>query len=502
MRPDAGSPAVGDLVRVRETSPRLLPMATDIGLLLGTTLLSQLIRFGTDKNGVQLGFAGVDYTTFSVLLTIVWAIALLVQRGGSSDDLLLKSANGYRDIWRATLIVVVGLAIYSSVAQLQMSRGYLLVAIPLGLLALTGNRVFWRRWMIRQRAAGKYSLRTVLVGSDSSVRRLTDILSRDSSSGMRVVGYVVTTEESRVEGSWAEESRVDESRSDRATDPATRILRSGAEVQGLVRDFRADAVVVIGDAGRGDDFVRELSWALEGSGIRLMVSPSVGPVAGARLHTIPVAGHQMIYVQEPQYSGTKYLAKRALDIGASAAGLILLSPLFLTLAVVIRLDSPGPAFFRQTRSGRGGALFSILKFRTMVQDAEALRSALAERNEHSGPMFKIRADPRITRVGSVLRRYSLDELPQLLNVLLGHMSLVGPRPPLPAEVEAYASRAHRRLLLKPGLTGPWQISGRSDLGWEEGLFLDLYYVENWSLFDDILILGRTVGAVLRSQGAY
>jgi exopolysaccharide biosynthesis polyprenyl glycosylphosphotransferase len=475
-------------VRAGAISPRLLPALTDVAVLLATTLLSQLIRFGTGRNGVALGFAGVDYTTFSVLLTVIWVVALLAQRGGRGDDVLMKSANGYADIWRATTFVVIGLAIYSSVAQLQISRGYLLVAIPLGLLALMGNRLLWRRWMIRQRAAGRYCLRTVLVGSRESVGRLADVLSRDNTSGMRVVGHVVASEESAGE--------------DAADAGTTAFLRSGAEIDGFVRDFRADAVVVIGDAGRGDEFVRELSWALEGTGVRLMVSPRVGPVAGARLQTMPVAGHQMIYVQAPQYSGAKYIAKRALDILVSSIAIVLLSPIFLALAIVVRLDSPGPALFRQIRVGLGGTPFTILKFRTMVRDAEARRGALVERNEHSGPMFKIRADPRITRAGQILRRFSLDELPQLLNIFLGHMSLVGPRPPLPSEVEAYGAKAHRRLLLKPGLTGPWQVSGRSDLGWEEGLFLDLYYVENWSLFDDLVILGRTVGAVLHSRGAY
>jgi lipopolysaccharide/colanic/teichoic acid biosynthesis glycosyltransferase len=182
--------------------------------------------------------------------------------------------------------------------------------------------------------------------------------------------------------------------------------------------------------------------------------------------------------------------------------LLFLVPVFLVIAVLVKVTGPGPVLFRQTRVGKDGAEFRMLKFRTMVHDAEQLKNELTTQNETDGVLFKIKSDPRVTRVGSCLRRYSLDELPQLINVMLGEMSLVGPRPPLPEEAAQYGRVVRRRLVVKPGMTGLWQISGRSDLAWDEAVRLDLQYVENWSLALDMLILWKTVAAVIRGSGAY
>jgi exopolysaccharide biosynthesis polyprenyl glycosylphosphotransferase len=466
--------------------PRGLVTVTDILALLAATLLSQFLRFGTGPGGVELGIAGVNYTTFSVLLTTLWAVALFVQRL-RDDDMFIGAANVYRGVWRATFVTVAAIAVYACLVQSEISRGYMFGAIPLGLVGLLLSRWAWRRWVMRQRAHGRYRLRTVLVGTRNEVEALNESLCKDRASAMTVVARVVPI--------VAAAAALD--------DPELIQIDDGSEIVSLVEQYGAEMIVVVGDAGRGDGFVRELSWALETTRARLMVSPKVGAVAGSRLQTIPVVGHPMIYVQAPQYSGGKYVAKKLLDLVASGLGLVVLSPLFAVIAVLIRLDSPGPAVFRQTRIGRAGRPFTMFKFRSMTVDAEILRENLAAQNDHSaGPLFKIRDDPRVTRIGRTLRRLSLDELPQLVNVFIGDMSLVGPRPPLPTEVEVYSAKAHRRLLLKPGLTGAWQVGGRSDLGWEEGLFLDLYYVENWSLVGDLQILSRTVGAVLRSRGAY
>jgi exopolysaccharide biosynthesis polyprenyl glycosylphosphotransferase len=237
--------------------------------------------------------------------------------------------------------------------------------------------------------------------------------------------------------------------------------------------------------------------------VQLLVSPQVGPIATQRLQTVTLAGHALIAVDAPPRHGLQHVGKRTLDVVVSVLGLVVAAPFLVAVAVAVCLDSPGPALFLQRRVGRAGREFTMVKFRTMVPGADRQRDLLREQNAHgAAPLFKVRSDPRVTRLGRVLRRYSIDEVPQLLNVLLGHMSLVGPRPPLPSEVVAYGPRARRRLLTKPGLTGPWQVGGRSDLSWEEGLYLDLLYVENWSLVDDLVILARTVGAVLRARGAY
>jgi exopolysaccharide biosynthesis polyprenyl glycosylphosphotransferase len=209
-----------------------------------------------------------------------------------------------------------------------------------------------------------------------------------------------------------------------------------------------------------------------------------------------------MHVELPQYAGGKHILKRMFDLVASACGLILLLPLLVTLAVLIRIDSPGPVLFRQERVGRGGMPFGMLKFRSMVVGAEDQLAGLLDKNEGAGVLFKMKNDPRVTRFGRVMRKYSLDELPQLWNVLIGQMSLVGPRPPLAREVAKYEKHVNRRLFIKPGLTGMWQVNGRSNLDWDDGVRLDLYYVENWSLTGDLVILWRTIRVLREHSGAY
>jgi exopolysaccharide biosynthesis polyprenyl glycosylphosphotransferase len=252
----------------------------------------------------------------------------------------------------------------------------------------------------------------------------------------------------------------------------------------------------------GSGGLRRLGWALEGQDVDLVVSPGLTDVAGPRVLTRPVAGLSLLHVEAPVFAGPQLAVKTAIDRIAAAVLLTLLSPLFALVAVLIRRDHGGPVFFRQERVGKGGTTFPMLKFRTMKVGAEAMLPSLLDRSEGQGPLFKLRDDPRITHIGATLRRYSLDELPQLVNVLRGQMSLVGPRPPLASEVETYGSDVRRRLLVKPGMTGLWQINGRSDLSWDESVRFDLYYVENWSVMSDLIILWRTGRAVRHSSGAY
>jgi exopolysaccharide biosynthesis polyprenyl glycosylphosphotransferase len=235
----------------------------------------------------------------------------------------------------------------------------------------------------------------------------------------------------------------------------------------------------------------------------LLVAPGLMEVAGPRLHIRPLTGLPLLHVEEPDFTGSRRLLKSLIDKTVALIGLIVLSPVFIVIALVVRFTSPGPVLFRQTRVGKDGREFTMLKFRSMVADADAQRAAMMDRNEHGdGLMFKVYDDPRITPVGKVLRRCSLDELPQLINIFAGSMSLVGPRPPLLWEFERYADDARRRLLVKPGLTGLWQISGRSDLTWDEMVRLDLRYVENWTLTLDLMILWKTFFVVIRGSGAY
>jgi exopolysaccharide biosynthesis polyprenyl glycosylphosphotransferase len=269
------------------------------------------------------------------------------------------------------------------------------------------------------------------------------------------------------------------------------------------QDLGADTIAVTASAGVTPEVLRSITWQIEGRGIDLIVAPALTDVAGPRVSIRPVAGLPLLHVEQPDITGTRYLLKEIVERSLAAFVLLAAAPLMIALAVAIKATSPGPALFSQTRLGRHGQEFTIYKFRSMRVDAETLLETLREQNEVAdGPLFKIRRDPRVTKVGALLRKYSLDELPQLLNVVRGDMALVGPRPQLPVEAEAAAADASRRLLVKPGMTGLWQVSGRSDLSWDESMRLDLYYVENWSLALDAQILVRTARAVVRGAGAY
>jgi exopolysaccharide biosynthesis polyprenyl glycosylphosphotransferase len=263
-----------------------------------------------------------------------------------------------------------------------------------------------------------------------------------------------------------------------------------------------DAVIVAGPVPGGSDFVRHLGWHLEESRTELVLATGLTNVGAPRICVRPVEGLPLMHIDLPCYKGLKLMVKRLLDVVLSGCALVVLLPVFVTLALLVTRDSGAPAIFRQERVGRGGRTFIMYKFRSMVQTAESDLSDLAGRNEGAGPLFKLREDPRVTPMGKWLRRHSLDELPQLWNVFKGDMSLVGPRPPLQTEVAAYGKAVHRRLYVKPGLTGMWQINGRSDLSWKESVRLDLYYVENWSLAGDLMIMLQTVRVLLKPHGAY
>jgi exopolysaccharide biosynthesis polyprenyl glycosylphosphotransferase len=325
----------------------------------------------------------------------------------------------------------------------------------------------------------------VLVGRGGAVLELAARLERERFAGLHVVAACVTA-------------------SDMSRVAALRDIPVAGldDVLDVARRYGADAVAVTTASETAAEYLRRLSWQLEGSGLDLLVAPGLIEVAGPRLHIRPFEGLPLLAVEQPRFEGWPRVIKGALDRAMATLAILFLAPLLLAIALAVRLSGPGPVLFRQERIGQGGQQFRMLKFRSMVPGAESLLDQLRDANVSDGLLFKIREDPRVTPVGRWLRRYSLDELPQLFNVLTGSMSLVGPRPPLPEEVARYDSSVSRRLLVKPGLTGLWQISGRSDLPWEETVRLDLRYVENWSLAMDALILWKTWRAVLTQSGAY
>ena len=358
----------------------------------------------------------------------------------------------------------------------------MIVALPLGLVLLLAGRALGRQILVAARSRGLSVHRVVVVGDRRAVVTLAAELRRERAAGFEVVGACLAEPGGRF----------------RETDELP-VLGTLDDIPAVVRAYDADTVAVASAVPA--ELVRRLSWALEGSGVDLVVAPSVVDVAGPRISVRPVAGLPLLHVDEPEFTGGKRLAKAVLDRVLAALLLALLSPVLLGVALAIRLDSPGAALFRQTRIGREGRGFRVVKFRTMYVDAEARLAELAARNETDGLLFKMTEDPRVTRLGRVLRRTSIDELPQLLNVLAGDMSLVGPRP-LPVKDSDFIGDVRRRLLVRPGITGLWQVNGRSGLSWDDAVRLDLYYVENWSIALDLMILLRTVGAVLRGTGAY
>ncbi len=332
---------------------------------------------------------------------------------------------------------------------------------------------------------GSLTQRTVIVGAGDHVDSVASVFGRETWLGYDVLGAITPASDSTV-----------------ATEGGVPVLGDVNEAAALVRAYDAEVVLVAGGGFENPHAMRELAWDLESDDIQVIMAPGVTDVSSERIRVRPVAGLPLLHVDRPRSQDALRWAKRTFDIVGSAVLLSLAAPLMLWTAFQIKRHDGGPVLFRQTRVGSAGDYFTCLKFRSMVVDAERVLVDLHEQTGYEQGLFKMQQDPRITQPGRWIRRYSLDELPQLLNVLRGDMSLVGPRPPLPSEVDRYTLTQSRRLRVRPGLTGLWQVSGRSDLSWDESVRLDLYYVDNWSMIQDIVILARTVGAVLSSRGAY
>ena len=426
-----------------------------------------------------------SYLWFALALPVLWPLALVVSNA-YSPAFIGTGSDEFRKVARAGLILLAGVSVVSYAAKLDIARSFVLFTIPALTVVTLLERYSARKLLHRARHKGRCIKRVVVVGRAGAVADLVRTLQRDRYAGMQVVAACVTTPDAT------------------GTVGLTGVPVAGAldEVVDVVARYRADAVAVTSASETAAVYLRQLSWQLEGSGIELLVSPGLIEVAGPRLHIRPFVGLPLLAIEEPVFAGWRRVLKGALDRCGAALALILVAPVMLAIAGAVKVSSPGPVLFRQVRVGANGQHYTMFKFRSMVVDADARLTELLAQNDGAGLLFKMRQDPRVTPVGRWLRRFSLDELPQLLNVLLGSMSLVGPRPPLPHEVEHYDTSIRRRLLVKPGLTGLWQISGRSDLSWEESVRLDLRYVENWSLALDLLILWKTASAVLRSRGAY
>ena len=465
-------------------------LISDTMIVVAAVALAQWVRFGDRGTTLVTDFStNLSYTLVSALLVVTWLATLVIFRT-RTVRVIGSGPDEYRRIFVSTVRLFGFIAMLSLLFRLDLARLYLAIAFPVGLVALMVSRWVWRRVIARKRARGAFLTSVLVVGNERAVRSLSESFARGTADGYRVVGVCIPGHSGALGDKIAVAGR------------DIPVLGSEQDVVESLEFCRADTVAVTATEHLGPEGMRSLAWDLEPHDVDLVVAPGMMDVSGPRLSMRPVAGLPLIHVEKPQYHGAQRFSKLAFDFAFAAMALLLVSPVMIVAALFIKLTSKGPVFYKSERMGLDGQPFPMLKFRSMVVDADKQVASLMEANQGAGVLFKMREDPRVTRVGRIMRKYSLDELPQFINVLRREMSVVGPRPPLRREVEAYDGTVRRRLLVKPGITGLWQVSGRSDLSWEETVRLDLSYVENWSMLGDVLIIGKTVRAVVASDGAY
>jgi exopolysaccharide biosynthesis polyprenyl glycosylphosphotransferase len=450
--------------------------AADFACGLTAGLVAYAVRFGGTKGST-------GYIWLGLAVPLFW-LAGLALAGAYDSRFIGVGTDEFRRILNTGVGLTAAVAVVAYATKTDVARGYVVVALPCVTVFGLATRYALRKRLHRFRSQGDCMRRAVAVGHADVIAELASVLKRETHHGLSVVAACVLGPEApnTIDGI-----------------PAVGGLPAIVDV---VQRFGADTVAVLACPEMSSARLRDLAWALEKSGTDLCVAPALLDVAGPRTTIRPTAGLPLLHVDHPEFNGVRQLIKSAFDRAVAALALLLLLPLLLALAAAVRLHDGGPALFRQTRVGKDEKRFTLYKFRTMVIDAEQRRTEVAALDDGAGLLFKVRHDPRVTQVGRWLRRHSLDELPQLINVLIGDMSLVGPRPALPDETSSYGYHVRRRLAVKPGITGLWQVSGRSDLPWDEAVRLDVRYVENWSLVLDLQILWKTWAAVRHGRGAY
>lgn len=459
----------------------LLLLDTSAGVMASVTART----FLDDKtNQIFNKSPGLFTLTAFGLLPAVWLLVLW-GHGAYDRRYLGTGTDEFKRVVRASWTVVAIVAFAAFATKTQVSRTSVGAALVGGLLYVLILRYFARRALqyVRTRF-GLATHRMLLIGTLQEALEVHQAIARDPASGLVPVGIHL------IEGYAPHPTTVT---------PVP--VHAGRDILSLVRELNADTIAVCGSASAEPVELRRLAWQLEGTGIDLAVAPQLTDIAGPRVHIRPIEGIPLLYVEEPKLSGLGWLFKNVIDRVLALIGLLIVLPFFPIVALAIKLSDPGPIFFRQPRIGREGKMFKVWKLRTMYVDAEERQATLDEHNESDGLLFKMKNDPRVFKVGKWLRATSIDELPQILNVLAGEMSLVGPRP-LPADDGDFLGDVRRRLLVRPGITGLWQVSGRSDLSWDDAVRLDLYYVDNWSLVLDLHTLWRTIGVVVFRKGAY
>jgi exopolysaccharide biosynthesis polyprenyl glycosylphosphotransferase len=467
--------------RLLDRLPATVPVI-DAVVIVGVMALAGVIRMGLGITGAPLEIASIHAAP---VIAVTW-LASIGMLGGYRERFFGAGMTEYKAVVNATFLTVGVTGVGAYLLQFALSRSFFVLVFPLGVVGLVVSRRLLRRAIHRARRAGAMGHDALLVGAPSNVDEIASVLSRESWLGYRVLGALVPVEDTNEE-----------------TVRGVPILGTPEQATEVIGLMGADVVFLVGGTRTSAAEIKDLVRALEHDNVQVIVAPSVTDVASDRITVRPVAGLPLVHIDPPRYNRARQRAKRAFDVLAAFALILAIAPLMLAIALWIKIYDRGPVMFQQTRTGLDGEEFPCLKFRSMVTDAEARLADLHEAEGYDGVgMFKAKHDPRVTAPGRLLRRLSLDELPQLFNVVRGEMSLVGPRPPLPSEVATYDPATRRRLHVRPGITGLWQVSGRSDLSWDETVRLDLYYVDNWSMLQDLAILLRTFKAVLGSKGAY
>jgi exopolysaccharide biosynthesis polyprenyl glycosylphosphotransferase len=447
-----------------------------LAAMLGVSI-ALLTRFGYH--------VGPSYLVVSSLLPPAW-VAVVALSKGYDTRYFGAGPDEFRSLLRSGVGLTAAVAMTSYVTKTEIARGFVVLAIPVTVVSALLLRYALRKDLHRHRVRGRCMHRVLVVGRSGPAATLCEHLEKRPTDGYRVVATCRPRGDGRGDGhGHLQPDELDE-----------------PDILAAADRHAVDVVAISTDPELVGQSLRRLSWALEQRGIELIVSPGIIEVAGPRISVRPVAGLSLLHLERPSVSGGPHLLKAVFDRTVALGFVAVLSPLLIGLALAVKVSSPGPVLFRQQRIGRGGVEFTMLKFRSMYSDAEQRLGDLYALSDGNGVIFKLRDDPRMTPLGRWIRRFSLDELPQLFNVLRGDMSLVGPRPPLAEEVALYAADDSRRMLVKPGMTGLWQVSGRSDLSWDESVRLDLRYVDNWSMTLDLLILWKTVRAVAYGAGAY
>ena len=479
--------AVNRMARTkRSQSARLIPLAAAVGDLLTLALAVFIATIGRQELTFFRPSADVvDVVSAAAGPFLIGWAAMLVGVGAYSRDLFGAGPEEYKLVLKASWLSAGLVGIGCFLTGYPLSRGFFLLAFTIGVPLLLLWRLVLRRSIQHTRRHGHLREGVIVAGNPRHIDDLAAVLRRESWLGYTVLGALTTPGADLVE-----------------TPGGIPVLGTTNDTVAAIEGVDADVIIFVDGAFSSAHNLRRAMWEIEGHSVRAIVVPSLTDVSSERLKVRPVAGLPLVHVDAPRTVHASHWLKRAFDIVGSLAIMLLISPVLLAAAVAVKFHDGGPVLFRQTRIGRDGRPFSCLKFRSMVIDAERLLSDLAVNHERSSVLFKMVDDPRVTRPGKLIRRLSIDELPQLWNVLRGQMSLVGPRPPLPHEAASYGSDMRRRLRVRPGMTGLWQVSGRSDLSWDETVRLDLYYVDNWSMVQDLNILVRTVSAVLGSRGAY